>query len=299
VAGSFQVQLERLIRVSREQVEANTALLIWPETALYSYYGFEENNLRETPDLAPLWSFLRDYPNLSLFTGIESIRQFDRPTKYSQPYGNAHLESYNGAALLDSGGAHGFYHKSMLVPGVETLPWFLKFLGRWFDKFGGTTAGYARQEERTVISEKNGFRIAPAICYESIYGEFMSRYVKGGANLICVITNDGWWKKTPGHRQHMNYARLRAIETRTWVARSANTGISCFISPRGEVLEPRPYNTEAAIKWNLTPAGNPVKTLFVRWGDWLSRIMLGGAVLMIVITVIVKLKRRTASKQKG
>jgi apolipoprotein N-acyltransferase len=64
-----------------------------------------------------------------------------------------------------------------------------------------------------VLNEKNGFKIAPAICYESIYGDFMSRYVKQDANLICVITNDGWWKNTPGHKQHMNYARLRAIET--------------------------------------------------------------------------------------
>jgi apolipoprotein N-acyltransferase len=70
-----------------------------------------------------------------------------------------------------------------------------------------------------VLNEKHGFKIAPAICYESIYGEFMSKYIRNGANLICIITNDGWWKNTPGHKQHMNYARLRAIETRTWVAR--------------------------------------------------------------------------------
>jgi apolipoprotein N-acyltransferase len=99
-----------------------------------------------------------------------------------------------------------------------------------------------------VLNEKNGFKIAPAICYESIYGDFMSRYVKQGANLICVITNDGWWKNTPGHKQHMNYARLRAIETRIWVARSANTGISCFIDPNGNVIDPQAYNTQAAIK---------------------------------------------------
>ena len=171
-------------------------------------------------------------------------------------------ESYNGSVLLDSSGASAFYHKSMLVPGVETLPWFLKFIDKWFEKFGGTTAGYAKQKERTVLNEKHGYKIAPAICYESIYGEFMSKYIRNGANLICIITNDGWWKKTPGHKQHMNYARLRAIETGTWVARSANTGISCFIDPYGNVIDPQPYDTKAAIKLSISPA-SIAATLFL------------------------------------
>ena len=179
----------------------------------------------------------------------------------------------------------------MLVPGVETLPWFLKFIDKWFEKFGGTTAGYAKQKERTVLNEKHGYRIAPAICYESIYGEYMSRYGRHGANLICIITNDGWWKKTPGHKQHMNYARLRAIETRTWVARSANTGISCFIDPYGNVIDPQPYDTKAAIKLNI-PAGVNNKTFFVKHGDLLSKIMVVLSVLLFGWNITLKILQR-------
>ena len=125
-------------------------------------------------------------------------------TKYSEDFNGQFFETYNGSMVIDSSGAQSFYHKSMLVPGVETLPWFLKFIDKWFAKFGGTTAGYAKQKERTVLEAKGGFKIAPSICYESIYGEFMSKYIRNGANLICIITNDGWWKKTPGHKQHIN-----------------------------------------------------------------------------------------------
>jgi apolipoprotein N-acyltransferase len=182
----------------------------------------------------------------------------------------------------------------MLVPGVETLPWFLKFLGRWFDKFGGTTAGYAKQKERTVLPEKNGFKIAPSICYESIYGEFMSRYIRKGANIIVIITNDGWWKKTPGHKQHMHYARLRAIETRTWVVRSANTGISCFIDPNGRVINARPYNTSAAIKLAIEP-GEP-QTFFVRYGDLLSKIAALLSIVLLAVVVRRKARRRYLTK---
>ena len=203
-------------------------------------------------------------------------------------------EVYNGGMLADSSGSLQFYHKSMLVPGVETLPWFLKFISSWFEKFGGTTAGYARQTERTILNEKNGFKIAPAICYESVYGEFLSQYVRKGANLICVITNDGWWKNTPGHKQHMNYARLRAIETRTWVARSANTGISCFIDPNGRVINARPYDTEAAIKLAVEPAKKT--TFFVRSGDLLSKGTLLVSAILLIITSYVKIRGRFVKK---
>ena len=217
------------------------------------------------------------------------------PTKYSKEFSGQYYESYNGSALLDSNGAAAYYHKSMLVPGVETLPWFLKFIDSWFEKFGGTTAGYAKQDERTVLAEKNGYRLAPSICYESIYGDFMRTYVKNGANLICIITNDGWWKKTPGHKQHMNYARLRAIETRTWVARSANTGISCFIDPNGNVLEPQPYNTASAIQLPI-PASNTPRSFYVLYGDLLFQIMSSLSLLFIGWVLGLKLRNKYLKK---
>ena len=115
-------------------------------------------------------------------------------------------------------------------------------------------------------------------------------FVRNGANLICIITNDGWWKKTPGHKQHMNYARLRAIDTRTWVARSANTGISCFIDPYGNVINPQPYDTQAAIKLSV-PRENRT-TFFVKNGDILSKSMIGLSVMMLVWVIVQKVKRR-------
>lgn len=284
--GTFEGQLQKLIQLTEKEIDSETALVVWPETALYmDSGGLSEEELEQKNNflLNPLWGFLKRHPGISLFTGVESYRQLNAPTKYSKEFSGQYFEAYNGSALLDSSGASAFYHKSMLVPGVETLPWFLKFIDKWFAKFGGTTAGYAKQKDRTVLNEKHGFKIAPSICYESVYGEFMSAYVRNGANLICIITNDGWWKKTPGHKQHMNYARLRAIETRTWVARSANTGISCFIDPYGTVINPQPYNTAAAIKLPIAPPAAQ-KTFFVRNGDILSR-------LMVILSIIIVLWR--------
>ena len=295
-AGSFEGQLQKLINISEQQVDSNTSLIIWPETALFTPSRINEDGLKENYFLNPLWTFLKRYPNASLFTGIESFKMFNSKTKYSEEYSGSFYESYNGSMVIDSFGAQSFYHKSMLVPGVETLPWFLKFIDKWFEKFGGTTAGYAKQKERTVLTAKGGLKIAPSICYESIYGEFMSKYVRNGANLICIITNDGWWKKTPGHKQHMNYARLRAIETRTWVARSANTGISCFINPYGRVINPQPYNTAAAIKLSFIPENK--KTFFVKYGDVLSKLMVGLSILLLGWVISMKILSRFFNNKK-
>jgi apolipoprotein N-acyltransferase len=95
----------------------------------------------------------------------------------------------------------------------------------------------------------------------------------------------------------MNYARLRAIETRTWVARSANTGISCFIDPYGTVIEPQPYDTQAAIKLNI-PAAVYNKTFFVKYGDILSRIMIGLSILFLGWNITLKFSSRLLKKKK-
>ncbi|MEO7984246.1 MAG: apolipoprotein N-acyltransferase [Bacteroidota bacterium] len=293
--GSFESQLQKLISLSEKQIDRTTTLIVWPETALYTPSRIDEEGLKANFFLDPLWAFLKRHPDISLFTGIESFRMMKQKTKYSEEFNGQYFESYNGSMLIDSSGARSFYHKSMLVPGVETLPWFLKFIDKWFEKFGGTSAGYAKQKDRTVLAAKGGFTIAPSICYESIYGEFMRNYVRNGANLICIITNDGWWKKTPGHKQHMNYARLRAIETRTWVARSANTGISCFIDPYGNVIDPQPYNTTAAIRLSISPGSQ--KTFFVKHGDILSKVMVVLSVLLLGCVIVLKLLKKYFRKK--
>jgi apolipoprotein N-acyltransferase len=284
--GTFEAQLQQLIRLSEQQIDSNTTLLVWPETALYAPNGFEEISLQQNFFLNPLFAFLKRHPKLNLFTGIESYRVFsERISNDARPIeGTSNFyEVYNGSVLLDSTGPKQFYHKSMLVPGVETLPGFLKFLAPVFEEFGGTAGGYAKQEERTPINTTNGYVIAPAICYESIYGEYMSKYVRSGANIIAVITNDGWWGNTPGYKHHMLYGKLRAIETRKWVLRSANTGISCFIDPIGNVFQPQPWWTASATKMHI-PVNNQ-QTFFVRYGDLLSKLTLILTGILILFAV--------------
>ena len=289
--GNEIAQQRNLINLSEAAIDSSTRLVVWPETAIP--VGIDEAQILTHPFMKPVYEMLKRHPNVRLLTGIEGYRFFDEKnkTKYSRPVPDSELfyDSYNSAALMDSSQAQ-LYHKSKLVPMVETMPSFLRFLANWFEQFGGTTGGYARQDERTIlVADNSNYKIAPAICYESIYGEFLGEYIRNGANLIVVITNDGWWDETAGFRQHMNYARLRAIETRRWVARSANTGISCFIDPKGNVLQPQPWNTAAAIKMAI-PDSNGHKTFYVDKGDYIYRIALGITIVIVIWNLILIIK---------
>ena len=147
----------------------------------------------------------------------------------------------------------------------------MKPLENFAVNLGGTVGSLGSDAKRTVFERKSdGMKIAPAICYESVFGEYLTEYVGLGANLIFVITNDGWWGNSPGHRQHLAFSSLRAIETRRSIARSANTGISAFIDQRGDIFQATRYWEEAVIRQKIN--ANDKITFYVRYGDYIARV---------------------------
>ncbi|MBY0348037.1 MAG: apolipoprotein N-acyltransferase [Hydrotalea flava] len=281
---STQTQIERLIHLSDSAINPQTVLVIWPETALPEPVIQQE--LNNSAIYQPVFQFVQQHPNLTLLTGLESYVLYGNekvtPTAHAMPNGQ-YYDAYNSAVAINVGHPNQFYNKSKLVPGVESLPTFLNFMGPVFEKFGGTTGGYGRDTAAVVFSETNNpYKMAPIICYESIYGAYVAEYVKKGANLLTIITNDGWWGNTPGHLQHLAYARLRAIETRKFVARSANTGISAVIDPSGKILTRTDYNKAAVIKFNIPIPAASGSTLYVKWGDWLYKLAAFAALLVIL-----------------
>jgi len=170
-----------------------------------------------------------------------------------------------------------------LVPGVEKMPFpaLLKPLEKYAIDLGGMPGSLGVQQERSVfVSHSDHRKVAPAICYESIYGEYCGEYINKGAGLIFIITNDGWWRDTPGYRQHCSYARLRAIETRRSIARSANTGTSCFINQRGDIDQPTAFWVPAVI--SATINYNEEITFYAKYGDYIARVSCFVAVLMFL-----------------
>lgn len=286
---SPEEQLRNLIQLSSKVGKPNTEFFIWPETAISAARGINEEEFRTYPAFDSLQVFLNTYKNGSVLSGIESYQIYNyQKTLTARDYGNqVFLDPFNAAVLVDQSSKLQFYHKSKLVPGVEQLPFgdALAFMKPLFAHFGGSTGGYGSQEKPSVLYAQSGIGAAPVICYESIWGNYVAEYIKQGAQFIAIVTNDGWWGDTSGKDQHLQYAKLRAIENRRWVARSANTGISGFINQRGDVVQRTKWWVPDALTQEINL--NEDLTCYTRYGDFvLYFALLGG--LFSVYTLIRK-----------
>nr|WP_242689186.1 apolipoprotein N-acyltransferase [Pedobacter sp. SYSU D00535] len=289
-------QIEKLIQLSDSLAQPNTEYFIWPETAISEYA--DESSIRTNSNFLRIQQFLNKYKNGAVLSGIESYLMYDTaktPTARYDEQRAAYFDAFNAAIQIENSSNVQFYHKSKLVPGVEQTPFSssLAFLKPVFAAFGGSTGGYGLQDEPTVFYAQSGMGVAPVICYESIWGEYVSDYVAKGAQFIAVITNDGWWGNTAGKDQHLAYAKLRAIETRRWVARSANTGISAFINQRGDVVKQSEWWEPTALEADINL--NEELTFYVRTGDYIALI---ASVASLGFLMILVFKRLAARKRK-
>lgn len=256
--NSQRNDLYDFLTLAMKEVDEKTAFVIGPETALT--FLIDEEKIAQDGQIEFISQFVQRFPNVRYVTGMFS-------SNYTKQ------EMYNAAVQIDSKGTYQTYHKKWLVLGVETIPFMdiFPFLKKLALEMGGTSGTMGRQMNPVPFtSEINPEAIvAPIICYESIYGEHVSQFVAKGANLLFIMTNDGWWEDTPGHQQHFAYARLRAIETRRDIARSANTGISGFINQRGDVIKKTKWWEQDVIK--NTMQMNDEITIYVKMGDYIGR----------------------------
>jgi apolipoprotein N-acyltransferase len=265
-------QLQILTHLSDSIGQPNTEFFIWPETALPD--PINEANIRTGNYFLQAQHFLGKYKNGNLLTGAETYKISDKqatPTSTYDPVSHVYFDTFNAALNIENSAEVQVYHKSKLVPGAEEMPFpaLFGFLKPVFAHLGVAPGGYTPQKEPSVFYSQSGIGVSPAICYDSIWGEWVAKSVKKGSQFIAVITNDGWWENTSGKDQHMQYAKLRAIETRRWVCQSANTGISAFINQRGDVVQQTKWWTRTAIKQNINL--NSEITFYVQYGDYIAK----------------------------
>lgn len=282
-----------LITLAQKDITKQTDYVIAPETALSR--GTSIKNFDHSAEKRILQQFVSHYPDLQFITGVDFYQKYpsgQRPSISANYYPQGWFDFYNAAVQIDHSGNSQKYIKSKLVVGVETFPFksiLEPLLGNVMLDLGGTVAMRATQEDRSVFTNSTAeINAAPIICYESIYGEFVTGYVQNGANFLAIITNDAWWSDTQGHQQHLSYARLRAIETRKSIARSANTGISALINEKGEITKELGYGLKGTLSGEITT--NDKKTFYVKYGDYIARIAVFLA-FMILLFAIAKKKK--------
>jgi len=291
--------MEQFLKLSAEAVGSETDYLVFPET---SFFRIRTNNFKTDRQIKRLQNFVDKYPKLKLVTGLGTRKIYEKGEKHGPAVrvrpqlgrDTIFWESHNSAIQLTSGSEEiDFYLKSKFVPGAEIFPYhrFLFFFKPIVDKLGGSVSGFASQPERSVF-KGDGTAVAPVICYESVFGEYCNGYIQAGPEAIFIVTNDGWWDNTAGHRQHLAFAQLRAIETRRSIARSANSGISAFINQRGDIISATRYDEPAALKGTIQ--FNNSRTFYSIWGDLIGRIA-GYLAILIILNAISKglMKRKS------
>ena len=273
-------------------VTPNTEYIIAPETVLAESAPFDE--FYNSPSRAMMTNYIGLHPNVQLLWGIDTYHFIFDP-KDVTPSSNRYREGmwvdfYNAALFINKKPYYQKYYKSKLVVGIENLPYksiLEPLLGNVMLDLGGTISTKTTQMQRSVFESNDGTKVAPIICYESVYGQFVTGYVKNKAQFLAIITNDAWWNETQGHKQHLTFASLRAIETRRDIARSANTGISAFINQKGDIVSRTKYGEKTALRGRVHL--NSKMTFYVFSGDYIAYLAI---FFLSLLTVYILIKKR-------
>ena len=279
-----QQQLADFIALARTELSQEIQLILAPETALLE--GIWENKLEATFSIRAFRELQKEFPNLNILVGATTYKMFahsEQKTNTAREirHENIFYDAYNSAVFIPDSGDVQIYHKTKLVPGAEKmpLPYILDPLAKLVVNLGGISGSLGSKNclNSFLVDESI---VSPLICYESIYGEMRL----GKTNLLAVITNDGWWKNTAGYKQHFTYARLRTIEQRKSIIRSANTGISGVINSRGDVLRASRWDEAACLTAKVNM--NNTTTFYNQFGDYIGRLSVFLAVMLLIVAFV-------------
>lgn len=244
--------LERiLLRYSSLSIEAaaNSEVIIWPETAIPMFIEYLD------PEFLMALETHAEENRVDYLIGV--------------PSGNWDTGVYYNA-MLAVGTTGGLYRKQQLLPFGEYLP--LRVVFDLFHRFVTIPmADFTAGERDQPLLQVGGYPVGVSICFEAAFGSLIRRALPEAAYLVNV-SNDGWFGDTIAPAQHLQIARLRAIENRRWLARATNTGITALVNPQGQIIRQIPQFQAAILDGELIPMQGA--TPYARAGDGPVLVML-------------------------
>jgi apolipoprotein N-acyltransferase len=256
----------RYISMTRQATDQGATFVIWPESSFPVYF---EEDLR-----GHLVRRLARETSATLLIGSNQIERV-RPDASPDALDN---RLYNAAFLIKPDGSIGpVYRKMHLVPFGEYVPMqrLLFFVGPIVEAVSNFTPG-----DRPVLLPVGDRLVSTAICYEVVYGNLIRRFVRDGSELLTTITNDAWYGWSSAASQHWDQAAMRAIENGRYLARAANTGVSGFVDPYGQVAQKSSLFEQTVLVQDVRLTRT--QTLYTRAGDviaWLSLAFTAAALL--------------------
>jgi apolipoprotein N-acyltransferase len=268
---------EVLIDMTRQTQQEQPDMIIWPETATPCYLMKQRDYHQRVRDLV-------EELGVPLLTGSPDYAY----------RGDEEYEYFNSAFFLvpQDPQVQG-YTKMQLVPFSEKIPYDEKISLLRRINFG--EADFTPGCDHTIFEHPRA-RFAVLICFESIFPQLAREFHRRGADFLVVITNDGWFGKTPAPYQHAQISIFRAIETRTSIARCANTGVSMIIDPFGRIIHRTPIFVKERVVANLSLQRQD--TFYARHGDWLSRACTVVAGLFLILAPLWRRRERPGTFQE-
>ncbi len=260
----FEETVNTYLGYSGQAVKKGAVLVVWPETAMTSFYQAE-------PELR------------------EKLRSFSADKKVHLVFGSPGYEIkgqeillYNRVYHLSPDGGEQFYDKRQLVPFGEYIPFFggLTFVERLVPGDGEFARGKWKGPFSTP--EPSG----ALICYEISFPGMARKEVLDGAKILINVTNDSWFGRTWGPYQHLAISTIRAAENGVPVLRAANTGVSAAIDARGKIASSIPIGQRAVIVADIGTGGRT--TFYTRWGDWIVTLSAAVIILFVSLTVLMR-----------
>ena len=272
----YQLQTIDIYRtLSLQSVSSRGGLIVWPETAAPFYFQQRNSMQAAVVDIAKISG---------------SALLFGSPS-YEDEKGS--ISYMNSAFLLSPDGTvSGRYDKVHLVPYGEYVP-----LRRYFPFIGKLVAGVGDFKPGKGFSPLSidGHRLGVLICYEGILPEAARDYKREKAEILVNITNDAWFGKTSAPYQHLSMTVFRAVESRLYLVRAANTGISAIISPKGQILSQTGLFERTTLTGNVKIIDE--KTCYAAYGD--AFVYLCGIILMLIIISTMQRRKKHAGRNSG
>ena len=242
-------------------------LLVWPEYPVSAYYYDDPGSK------AYLERVARESGAPFIFNTI-SFEAGDR------------MRPRNSSVTLDRDGSKlSEYSKIHLVPFGEFVPWpFNHFVEKIT-----LEAGMFRPGERIAVARVDGRGVGTFICYESVYARSIRKFTAAGAELLVNISNDSWYGRSAAREQHLQVARMRAVENGRWILRATNDGVTSAIGPSGEVEASLPSYVQDAI--DVPFEYRAAETAFVRYGEWLWWLCLAGVAIAALREALPSLRK--------
>lgn len=293
----YDATIQNNVALAERMVTPETRFIVSSESAIQE--GIWIDKMKEVRAFKILGNFIDRHPQSCFVIGGTTYEWVPKGMEDDFParqIGNSdrYYYAHNSALLLDTLNVQ-HRNKSKLTPAVEAIPEWMGFLKN-FSITMGIARGTLKTDKTSHVMSFGSHHVGVPICYESAFGGYVSEFTHKGADLLFVITNDGWWGDTPGYKQHFEFSKLRAIENRRCIARSANTGRSGFFNQKGDVIQSTEYWKEDVIKATLK--ANTNLTFYSKHGDYLYRIAMWMTFGLLLATMVITVISRLSSSKK-